>query len=282
MTTLDVSLLGPVRILRSGTPVRGNAALLLAYLVTEAGVPASREWLAQAFWPNRPVRKSLHSLRQVLLALREAPGDAPGDSPGDSPSTPPLLRVTEDTVEVEAGGDIRCDVSEFMSLFDACDAHTHRAMESCAPCLRRLSRATDLMRGDFCEGSPVWDRPMLEDWLRRWTTSIGDRAKCSLEILTVAHAAHLQWGDALHAATRWVAIDPWADAAQRWEMRALWRGGNRVAAMTRYDTFRRMLGDDLGVEPESETIALYEQISADPRRWHGNSNESEGSRALAW
>lgn len=258
MTTLEISLIGPVRVARDGAPVRGNAALLLAYLVTDAGAPKSREWLAQAFWPDRPLHKSLHSLRQVLLGLRSAPDHAPG--------VLPVLRSTEETVEIETGNDVQGDVAEFMSLFDACDAHVHGRLESCEPCLRRFSRAISLVRGNFCEGSSVWDRPMLEDWLRHWSAAIGDRTRCSLEILTVAQAAHRRWSDALHTATRWATVDPWGDAAQRWVMRALWRGGNGVAAMTQYESFRRVLANDLDSVPESETRALYEEIRADSRQ----------------
>ena len=43
-------------------------------------------------------------------------------------------------------------------------------------------------------------------------------------------------------------------------MRALALGGQRSAALAQYEACRRLLADELGVEPAPETTALYEQI----------------------
>jgi hypothetical protein len=43
-------------------------------------------------------------------------------------------------------------------------------------------------------------------------------------------------------------------------MRALVLSGHRGAALTQYDVCRQVLADELGVEPEAETVALVDQI----------------------
>jgi predicted ATPase len=47
--------------------------------------------------------------------------------------------------------------------------------------------------------------------------------------------------------------------------------GQRSAALTQYETCRRLLDEELGVEPSRETTALYEEIVDDKvTRWHGD------------
>ncbi len=55
-------------------------------------------------------------------------------------------------------------------------------------------------------------------------------------------------------------------------MRLLALTGRRGAALSQYDTCRRVLADELGVEPRPETVALYEQI----RRGELNGGQRRG------
>ena len=61
-------------------------------------------------------------------------------------------------------------------------------------------------------------------------------------------------------ASRLLAFDPWREEAHRQRMSALARAGQRSAALAQYQTCRRILDKELGVEPSAETTALYEQI----------------------
>jgi DNA-binding SARP family transcriptional activator len=45
-------------------------------------------------------------------------------------------------------------------------------------------------------------------------------------------------------------------------MRVLALNGQRSAAMAQYETCRRILTREMGVEPTQETMALYERIRA--------------------
>ena len=61
-------------------------------------------------------------------------------------------------------------------------------------------------------------------------------------------------------AERQLALEPWREEAHRQLMWALAMDGGRGAALAQYETCRRLLADELGVEPAEETVALYEQI----------------------
>jgi predicted ATPase len=68
------------------------------------------------------------------------------------------------------------------------------------------------------------------------------------------HAAALAHG------RRWLALDPLHEPAQRLIMRLHAGAGDRAAAIRQYRECVKLLQDELGVEPELETIALFEAI----------------------
>ena len=75
-----------------------------------------------------------------------------------------------------------------------------------------------------------------------------------------AYEQRADYERALRHAWRQVELEPWREAAHRQVMRLLALSDQRVAALAQFETCRRLLADELGVEPEAETAALYEQI----------------------
>jgi hypothetical protein len=61
-------------------------------------------------------------------------------------------------------------------------------------------------------------------------------------------------------AQRQIELEPWNEAAHRQVMRALVQSGERGAALAQYERCRRILADELGVEPDEATTALYQRI----------------------
>ena len=65
---------------------------------------------------------------------------------------------------------------------------------------------------------------------------------------------------ALRHAWRQLALDPWREESHQQVMRLLARCGRRSEALAQYEACRRVLAQELGVEPGAETTRLYEQI----------------------
>jgi DNA-binding SARP family transcriptional activator len=61
-------------------------------------------------------------------------------------------------------------------------------------------------------------------------------------------------------AWRQVELESWDEEAHQQLMRALAFRGQRGAALAQYETCRRLLAEELGVEPAKETTRLYERI----------------------
>src|SRR5690606_4795179 len=63
-------------------------------------------------------------------------------------------------------------------------------------------------------------------------------------------------------ASRTLAFDPLWEPAHRIIMSALAHGGQRSQAISQYEICCKLLDEELGLEPEDETAALYERIIA--------------------
>ena len=144
MSLLHLTFLGGFEV-RPGTGpgvalVRKKAQALLAYLVVEPGEAHLRDKLAALLWGDNSDQRARQSLRQTLLALRQA-----------LPETDPeLLRIDADTVAVDRRA-MQVDV-----------AILERLVTEGTP--QALEQAAALYKGEFLEGLAVHE-PRFEEWL---------------------------------------------------------------------------------------------------------------------
>ena len=61
-------------------------------------------------------------------------------------------------------------------------------------------------------------------------------------------------------AHRQIELEPWREVAHQQLMRALSMKGERVQALAQFESLRKALKRELGVEPSEETLQLYQQI----------------------
>ena len=225
-----------------GAPVAGITSpkirALLAYLALEAEEAHSRESLAELLWPDRRPGVAAQNLRQALSRLGKVlpPGAAP------------LVLADRHALQFNRASPHRVDVIEFMEQIEATRAHTHRQIEHCRRCAGRLATAASLYRGELLHGV-IADSPQLDEWSllkREW---LRREALGALEVL----ADHWLWlrdyRRAYRTAWRLVELYAWREAGHRKVMRALAGMGRRSEALAQYESLRRILRLDLGVEP---------------------------------
>jgi DNA-binding SARP family transcriptional activator/class 3 adenylate cyclase len=255
MSHLALSLLGPFQVTRDGEPVTrfesDTARALLAYLVMQPGVVHRRETLAGLLWPERPDSEALRNLRVALSRLRDAIGDREAE--------PPFLHITRKTLQFNADSDYWLDARTFGEAIAASKAHGHRQLESCASCMSKLGEAASLYRGDFLAGFSLPSAP-FEGWLVVQRESLHLQALDALHHLALYHEGRGAFDRALRYARRQVELEPWQESAHRQWMRALASSGQRGMALAQYEACRRILREELGIEPEAETTALYQRI----------------------
>jgi hypothetical protein len=117
-----------------------------------------------------------------------------------------------------------------------------------------------LYRGSFLEGFSVGDSPAFEEWALFTREQIARQVSSALHGLAASYEQRGQYEQAQSCAWRQVELEPWDEAAHQQLMRTLALSGQRSAALAQYETCRRLLAEELGVEPGKETTRLYEQI----------------------
>ncbi len=248
---LHIKLLGEVQISLKGKPVAGlpsrKAEALLIYLACRQR-PFSRETLADLLWDDRTQKQALANLRSILSSLRKTLAD--------------YLTITRQTVAFNHESDAWLDVNAFTAELDASEIHSHLNLEACEPCIRRLETAVNLYRGRFLEGFIIGDSAAFEEWRLLNNERYQRRALMACHRLTRHYAHRGKYSRALNFAQRQVELEPYREEAHRALMNILSRSGQRSAALAQYETCRRILAEELGVEPGQETQALYRRIRA--------------------
>lgn len=240
-TVVQLRTLGAPEVLLGGEPAprelqwRKNLALLV-YLARARRGRRTREHLVGLLWGGKPESAARHSLNEAVRVIRRSAGESVLRTEGRH------LVANEELLELDA------------ELLE-------RGLEE-----SRYEDAAALVGGEFMEGFGIPDASPFEDWLASERTYWRRR---SIEALTGHAEVLLDRGDLRGAgreARRATALDPWSDAAFRLAMRTTALTGDRGAALALYGDFRGRLADELGTDPERETVRLADRIRRE-RSW---------------
>jgi predicted ATPase/DNA-binding SARP family transcriptional activator/class 3 adenylate cyclase len=252
---LSLSLLGPFQATLDGVPIGSfktdKVRALLAYLAVEADRPHRRETLCGLLWPESTDDSARASLRNALSLLRRAIGDRD--------ASPPHLLVERETIQFNGESAYWLDVQAFGDAMAAGKAHPHDELARCPDCMARLGEAVGLYQDEFLSGFSVDSAP-LEEWVVVRREALHLQVLEALDHLALYHEATGAYGRMLEAARRQVMLEPWRERAHRQWMRSLALSGQRGAALAQYEACRQVLDEELGIEPEPATEALYQRI----------------------
>jgi DNA-binding SARP family transcriptional activator len=239
---LHLRLLGGLEIDLGGAPLTGfvsvKAQLLLCYLAV-TGRPHSRATLAGLFWGEMPEHDARVSLRVAISSLRQLVGEH--------------VVITRETLAFNRERPYRLDVEEFEALVRA----------STTAEVQRLEAAVALYRDDFFKGANVRNAPAFDEWASAERERLRQLAMQVFYDLAVHASARRSYTLAIDYLRRLLALDPWREDAYRQLMLLLAQSGQREAALLQYERCRRVLDEELGVEPSAETTQIFEQIRDD-------------------
>jgi DNA-binding SARP family transcriptional activator len=234
---LRLTMLGAASLTLDGAPVTGfissKAQALVCYLAATAR-PQARPALADLLWGELAESDALANLRVALSNMNRLLGSH--------------LVVTRQTVAFNGASRHWIDVAVF-------EAKTGPATTT-----SRLQAATALYKGDFLDGLTVRNAPAFDEWLTGRREWLRQRAIQALWRLAGDYIRQEDHAAAIDALTRLLALEPWLEDAHRQLIRLLALGGQRSAALVQYETCRRILRDELGVEPMPETTDLYRRV----------------------
>jgi len=245
---LILNLLGNPEVICGNTDITRSlykkSLAILAYLATETGLHR-REALSDLLWPSLSMEAALSNLRKTIFRLRQALGESDG------------LQVNANTLQLTSGN-LCLDTTEFLAAIPGCE--TLPPSWGCSARLDRMERGADLYRAPFLNGLLIEGVPDFDDWLNIKRETYHRMMLGKLEHLTDCHQKNGDLPKALRFANRLIELEPLDEAGHRRLIRLLAQSGQKSAALAHYHTCCRLLERELGVKPEPQTIALFEQI----------------------
>lgn len=250
---LRLRFLGGCEIALPDGPVHLETAktrALLVYLASNPG-PVARSTLVGLLWGELPETNARRNLRRALWNLRRELA---------SPSAPHPIWSDRETVCVNQEGRHWSDVEAFEAAVSVLNREP--APDEMSHYLADAHSAAQLYGGEFLAGFFVSDAVPFEEW------ALAERERLRLKAvrfyghLVTVCADHDEVERAIAYARRLLRLEPWLEEAHATLMRLLARAGRRSEALAQFATCKRLLAEQVGVEPSMETQELYEQIRA--------------------
>ncbi|MCD9880514.1 AfsR/SARP family transcriptional regulator [Streptomyces guryensis] len=258
---LSFGVLGPVRARRGSEQLSTGSPqqrALLAALLLREGRTATAGELIDALWGEEPPSQALAALRTYASRLRKVldPGVLVSESGGYA---------------VRGLGDGALDLAVAQELA----AEAEKARNSGDLCRARdvLGRALALWDGEALAGVPgpyaEAQRVRLEEWRLQLLES-----RLDMDLEQGCHA------EAVSELTALTAAHPLRERLRELLMLALYRSGRQAEALAVYADTRRLLADELGVDPRPGLRELQQRIlRADPGLAEPTSPQAEPAAA---
>ena len=221
-----------------------KACALLAYLVVTGG-PQPRQFLADLLWDAPSTSQSLQNLRKLLSRMRK---------------WIPELEITRKQVAYPVEKAVFID---YLALSMALSDGNSTEMDT----------ALSLYEGDLLDSFYLDDAPRFNEWLLLEREKLRQQVTAAYRQICFVYSEQNAWGKGIAVGQRWLALDTFDEEALRHLLQFLAASGQVEVALQQYETSRRLLWNELLVEPAPETIQLVQRLE--------NLKEERGS-GLSW
>jgi len=222
---------------------RKQALTLLKYLITCRGHAVPRERLMECLWPEGDEHHGRDRLKVTLYYLRNQLREAGiADEVVETVGHAYLLRG--DKIWLDA------DVFE-LSIFEGTSLMEQGNWDEAMHCFEDAHR---LYRGDYLEDEPY------EDWCAEERERLRELYLNMLAKLAQCYVEGGGFFKAVQVCRSALTCEPCREYFHRMLMVYLTQSGQRDQAITHYKDCQRILKQELGVEPMTETQKIYQQI----------------------
>ncbi|HEY0080412.1 MAG TPA: BTAD domain-containing putative transcriptional regulator [Pyrinomonadaceae bacterium] len=248
---LSMHMLGAVEIFRD--PVRPLAADawttkrardILCFIASRPHRRASKDTIIDTFWEEADfdaVEKNFHpTISHIRKALNS-----------NQPLKQNFLLYRDGDYLLNPDFSYRIDIEEFDHLVAA--GETARRARDQETFVNSYEQAIKLYRGDFMQGC-------YDEWAEQQRSYYREQYLRLLETLAAAAQKSEEWSRSLDLAQKILKDDPFREDVHCMMMRAHAALGNRVAVREQYETVKRLLRKELGVEPAAETQRIFREL----------------------
>ncbi|MEV4685479.1 AfsR/SARP family transcriptional regulator [Streptomyces kurssanovii] len=237
---LYFSVLGPVRVRRGGETLPPGSpqqrALLVALLLRDGRTATAHE-LIDAIWGEEPPSQALAAVRTYASRLRKAldPDTLVSESGGYA------LRIGRDALDLAVAQELAAEAYKANAAGDRTQA---RAL---------LNKVLNLWDGEPLANVPGPYAENQRTRLVEWGLQLLE-TRLDIDLEVGRHA------EAVSELTALTATHPLRERLRELLMLALYRSGRQAEALAVYADTRRLLADELGVDPRPELSSLQQRI----------------------
>ncbi len=246
-SAIEFRILGPLEVVEGDRVLTLGGArqrALLAVLLLHANETLSGDRLIDELWGERPPPTAAKTVQVYISRLRRALGDARGDG---------TIATREHGYELGLDPE-RLDAYRFERL--VAEGRSELAAGRSARAASTLEGALALWRG-----GPLADLA-FEPFAQHEIARLDDLRVAALELLTDAELALGHHADLVGRLERLIADHPYREGFRAQHMLALYRCDRQADALQAYHDARRLLAEELGIEPGERLRELERAILA--------------------
>lgn len=234
----ELRALGPLELVerksKTAVPIQtAKVRAILAYLAVAPRHRETRRKLAALLWAGGTEEQARQSLRQLLSNSRKARAISE------------VIDFDETHVSLDPRY-VSIDLDSFLERQSSDDT-------------TELGHAAELYRGDFGLGAELAE-PDYDTWLNSERARLREAAVSMLDRLVRDLDQVKKHDAALRFANRLCEIDPLREKSHRLVILQEAAVSGRASAMMRFESFRLLLKEELGIRPEAATLELIDQL----------------------
>lgn len=251
VTDLALNMLGPIQIVRDPTrPLAVDAWTtrrsrdILCFIASRRHHRASKDTIIDTFWGETDFEVVEKNFHPTVSHIRKALNS-------NQPLKQNFLLYRDGDYQLNAEYSYRIDLEDFDRLLS--EGENARRARDFEKCVEAYESAIALYRGEFMQGS-------YEPWVEEQRTYYREQYLRLLEALAGVAQKTGDWSKSMQLAQRILHEDQFREDIHCLILRAHAAMGNRGAVKEHFEGLKRLLQEELGVEPSSETRKLYEEL----------------------
>jgi DNA-binding SARP family transcriptional activator len=244
-------MLGPVEIVRDPTRPLANDAWptrrardIFCFIISRRHHRASKDAIIDTFWGETDFEAVEKNFHPTVSHIRKALNS-------NQPLKQNFLLYRDGDYQLNSEFSYRIDTEEFDRLVN--EGENARRSRQFEECIRAYESALGLYRGEFMQGS-------YEPWVEEQRTYYREQYLRLLEALAGVAQTAREWPKVMKLSQLIIRDDPFREDIHCMVMRAHAAEGNRGAVKDQFETLKRLLQSELGVEPSAETRKLYQSL----------------------